>query len=240
MKKLFIISGLLLVFLMGSGCISIPANLPTASSILPTTTVGSASNYPKIVESSAFATTGSQQFSDPSADFTFEYPNTWEYKKDVNQDMHSNGQSWSFKYKGNLSFNVLGHMDDPRGFDGCWPHHILEEKTYSTNDPSTVLIEQICGLCVNEEDNTKGFEGNCEMQKTPYGANIYFIPGEKIKTLDTIWSLPKEKINNLHLFILQSPFQYDRYTHQKRTDEEYSQFIEWARQIVGSVKMVKP
>src|ERR1700712_2603342 len=135
MKKTLAIPIVVSFLLIGSSCALATTSpltpLPTYSNV----TSNSSTQYPSFASSGAFAPTTTKLFSDPNADFTLEYPSTWKYHKDLNDVTNSNVYAWDFEYDGKLTFEIVGYMEDPRGFDGCWPNHILEEKIYSTNEP---------------------------------------------------------------------------------------------------------
>lgn len=124
-KSIFTISLLFLSLFMGMGCRHTPLNNPQQP--IPTQT-SSNSTSPIF---SPFGATTTKLFSDPDADFTFEYPSTWTYKKD------SAIKWWGFFYQNEGILDISGSPSFLCSSEH--PRHILK-----INDPSTTIVEDIC------------------------------------------------------------------------------------------------
>lgn len=151
MKKLIFITLPILIIFLGFGCIK------KTQPILNETLV---QDFSKLTSDNRFdpfaGVTSTKVFSEPDADFTFEYPSFWKYyTQSVSLErieQYPDEKTWAFYVGNTIVMYVTANPSE--GISPC-PISVEDQKqrgiTYSTstlhqtNDPETVILSQFCG-----------------------------------------------------------------------------------------------
>lgn len=228
MKKLFFaLITLSIVLITGAGC-----NYSTSSSLaeerqevapVKTSPPGSDNSTKVTKVVNAYHATTTKLFSDSEADFTFEYPSTWTYKKfssDYTRQQNPESKLWSFIYQGKEML-LLGAPPYETALDLCSGKNQRGEKpiqldVFSTNDPSTSVVAEVCGEV----------------------AYIYWIPGRRLHVASDLSKINIDEIvAKYHSIVLYSEDFVNRT--YAATSTQPQNYLDWVKRIAKSIKIVK-
>lgn len=104
-----------------------------------------------ILQPNPFANQESAEFKDANADFSFIYPSSWNYEKDLRiKEVYLEANHWKFRYQGNLILELGAPPYEP-AYDGCLDvegrvpsDYYSDIQIYPTNNKNTTVLKQTC------------------------------------------------------------------------------------------------
>lgn len=186
LAKKILLTGVLLFVLLGTGC--------KQSNI--TKFVSTASTSPAYLFDS-LSTSTTKTFSEPKADFTFQYPTTWKYQESTSsQKQYPSAHIWDFTYEGKPILRVSSPPYEA-AFDGCYTpndsegnKNLVEFNIFETNDPHTTIASETCAPCVTLDSDTAT---SCPLGISAATTYIYWFPGVRLDKNSLEWNKPEKE-----------------------------------------------
>jgi hypothetical protein len=151
------------------------------------------------------------EFTDTNTDFSFLYPSSWNYNKDLEtKQEYPESNQWKFTYKNKLVMQADAPPYEP-AFDGCLdvvgrdlPSDFKRDvKIYGTNDKNTTVLKQTCGFVTY----------------------ITWYPGFHPNSIDEILSSKvTQNVKKMHIIRIYS-------------SESFQDYLDWGDKIAKSIKI---
>lgn len=204
----------------------------------------------KTFKQSPFTVSSYSIFATDDTVFTFQYPSAWMYSvSDFTNGAHPSAPAWRFTNRGDPIMDVMTPAHETSlsedSFDRCaltdptMRQHLVEVKSFPTNDPRTNVIAETCAPCVDDNAffGVAPMKVSCPASETREISYIYWMTNKQLSATSTLQAFSSTELAGKINLIMLGPFS----DHWKRgmALPSRKQYLDLVHHIASSIKIKK-